>query len=48
MYLIIFVSIFGDDIRMLFLTKKQDRVFDYIIITLMAIFLLEALYMAIT
>lgn len=44
MYSIIFISIFGDDLRMLFLTKKQDKYFDYLLIALMAIFLLEALY----
>lgn len=44
LYTIIFLSIFGDDLRMLFFTKKQDKYFDYVLIGLMVLFLLEALY----
>lgn len=44
LYTIIFISIFGDDLRMMFLTKKQDKYFDYLLVVLMAIFLLDTLY----
>lgn len=41
---LIFITIFGDDFKVLFLTKSQDRYLDYVLISIIGIFFLEMVF----